>query len=693
MLHQSYDPLLVLASMLVASLAGYAALDFSARVALASGWSRVRWIGASAVAMGVGIWSMHFVGMLALSLGVPIVYDVPLLALSILIAISASAITFTAAAKGATTASLAFASLAMGPAIAGMHYTGMAAMRMPGRIEYDPALTALSVAIAIAASFAALLLARHFRQTSEGGLALKIGASILMGAAVYGMHYTGMMAAHFFPTPGKSISYEGVIATHALAWAIAAGASVVMALAVIGTRADRRVGAAERAASEAGRQQARVVETLHQIGHSLTSELDLQKIVQTVTDAGTDLTGAQFGAFFYNLVNDAGEAYTLYTISGVPREAFSRFPVPRNTPIFAPTFYGHGVVRSDDITKDARYGTMAPHFGMPKGHLPVRSYLAVSVISRSGAVLGGLFFGHEKVGVFQQQHEQLAEGIASWAAVAMDNAGLFSGEQRARAEAERANRAKSDFLAVMSHELRTPLNAIMGYADLMLLGVDDDPANAKQRLERIGFSARHLLELIDEILTFSRLEAGEEKIEIDSVDATEMLGEIEALMEPIAQQKGVEFSCEAPEVALIVASDARKIRQVLINLVTNAIKFTEEGSVELSVAQQGDQIIYRVSDTGPGIAAEHHEKIFEAFWQAESSATRGAGGTGLGLSVSRRLARLLGGDLTVESELERGSTFVFCLPTFTLAEQAKPLSPPAREPPLAGSSTRRSIIA
>ncbi len=330
---------------------------------------------------------------------------------------------------------------------------------------------------------------------------------------------------------------------------------------------------------------------------------------------------------------------------------------------------------------------------MPKGHLPVRSYLAVSVISRSGAVLGGLFFGHEKVGVFQQQHEQLAEGIASWAAVAMDNAGLFSGEQRARAEAERANRAKSDFLAVMSHELRTPLNAIMGYADLMLLGVDDDPANAKQRLERIGFSARHLLELIDEILTFSRLEAGEEKIEIDSVDATEILGEIEALMEPIAQQKGVEFSCEAPEVALIVASDARKIRQVLINLVTNAIKFTEEGSVELSVAQQGDQIIYRVSDTGPGIAAEHHEKIFEAFWQAESSATRGAGGTGLGLSVSRRLARLLGGDLTVESELERGSTFVFCLPTFTLAEQAKPLSPPAREPPLAGSSTRRSIIA
>ena len=668
MLRQSYHPLLVFASMLVASLAGYSALDFSSRVALASGWSRVRWVTASAVAMGVGIWSMHFVGMLALSLGVPIVYDVPLLALSILIAASASAITFTGAAGSATTARLGLASLAMGPAIAGMHYTGMAAMRMPGRIDYNPTLVVVSVIIAIAASFAALLLARHFRSSATGNLSTKIGASVLMGAAVYGMHYTGMMAAQFSAAPDNTVSYEGVIATQTLAWAIAGGAVVILALAMIGTRADRRVGAAERAAVAAGQLQARVVDTLHGIGRSLTSELDLQKIVQTVTDAGTDLTGAQFGAFFYNLINESGEAYTLYTISGVPREAFSRFPMPRNTPIFAPTFYGQGVVRSADITKDSRYGTMAPHFGMPKGHLPVHSYLAVPVISRGGSVLGGLFFGHEAIGVFQEQHEQLAEGLASWAAVAMDNAALFAAEQRARAEAERANRAKSDFLAVMSHELRTPLNAIMGYADLMLLGVEDDPANAKQRLERIGFSARHLLQLIDEILTFSRLEAGEEKIELDTVDATEMLGEVEALMEPIALQKGVEFNCESPNVSLIVESDARKIRQVLINLVTNAIKFTEEGTVELSLEKEGNDLLFKVSDTGPGIAPEHQDKIFEAFWQAESSATRGAGGTGLGLSVSQRLARLLGGDLTVKSEVDRGSIFTFRLPAVGVPE-------------------------
>ena len=413
------------------------------------------------------------------------------------------------------------------------------------------------------------------------------------------------------------------------------------------------------------------MEKLHEIGQSLTSELDLQKIVQSVTDAGTELTGAQFGAFFYNLVNEAGEAYMLYTISGVPREEFSKFPMPRNTPIFAPTFYGEGVVRSDDITKDRRYGTMPPHHGMPAGHLPVRSYLAVSVISRSGAVLGGLFFGHEKVGVFQPQHEQLAEGVASWAAVAMDNARLFSAEQKARAEAERANHAKSDFLAVMSHELRTPLNAIIGYTDLMMLGVDDGGDKGAQRLSRIELSARHLLELIDEILTFSRLEAGEEKVELHPVNATHLLTEVEALMEPIALRKGVRFECHSPEEEITLMSDARKIRQILLNLISNAIKFTERGSVSVVLEKVGDEVVYQVQDTGIGLAPQEMDKVFDAFWQAESSPTRTAGGTGLGLSVSRRLARLLGGDLEVDSELNSGSTFVFRLPPTRLRDPAE----------------------
>jgi len=164
-----------------------------------------------------------------------------------------------------------------------------------------------------------------------------------------------------------------------------------------------------------------------------SAELDLERIVQNVTDAATEMINAQFGAFFYNVVNDAGESYTLYTISGVPREAFSRFPMPRNTAVFEPTFAGRGTVRSSDIRKDPRYGRNPPHNGMPAGHLPVVSYLAVPVIARSGEVLGGLFFGHEEEGVFTEAEEQIVEALAAQAAVAIDNARLYDRLMRSEA--------------------------------------------------------------------------------------------------------------------------------------------------------------------------------------------------------------------------------------------------------------------
>jgi signal transduction histidine kinase len=419
---------------------------------------------------------------------------------------------------------------------------------------------------------------------------------------------------------------------------------------------------ARHEAERVSREQARVAETLHAIGRALTAETDLERIVQADTDAVTEMTGAQFGAFFYNVVDDDGEAYTLYTLSGVPREAFSKFPMPRNTPVFAPTFYGEGVVRSDDITRDHRYGHMEPHHGMPKGHLPVRSYLAVPVTSSSGRVLGGLFFGHEAVGVFDDRDERLATGVASWAAVAMDNAWLLEAERRARAEAERANRVKSDFLAVMSHELRTPLNAIIGYAGLLEAGVPEPiPAHARPKVDRINFSAKHLLELIDEILTFARLDAGEERAVNDTVDVQEMLSGMEAMIEPLALAKGIDFQCVASD-PVTFTSDAKKIRQVLINLLTNAVKFTAEGHVRLEAERDADDVVFSVSDTGPGIPPEARAKIFDAFWQVENDATRRVGGTGLGLSVARRLARLLGGDIEVESAIGEGSTFRLRLP-------------------------------
>lgn len=187
------------------------------------------------------------------------------------------------------------------------------------------------------------------------------------------------------------------------------------------------------------RAEAAVIGALQSVGRRLTAQLDIDTLVQEATDAATTAVGAAFGAFFYNLVDRFGESYTLYTLSGVPREAFSRFPMPRNTEVFAPTFDGTGTVRSDDITSDRRFGHNAPYHGMPEGHLPVRSYLAVSVISpTSGQVLGGFFFGHPEPGRFTGRHEALAEGIAGYSAIALDNAQLYERERNFTRELSRS---------------------------------------------------------------------------------------------------------------------------------------------------------------------------------------------------------------------------------------------------------------
>lgn len=189
---------------------------------------------------------------------------------------------------------------------------------------------------------------------------------------------------------------------------------------------------------------------LYEASQAITSEIELQKVVQKVTDIGTELAGAQFGAFFYNVINKDGESYVLYTISGVPREAFSKFPMPRNTKIFAPTFMATGTVRYDDVTQQPHYGKNPPYHGMPKGHLPVRSYLAVPVVSPfDKEAIGGLFFGHSEVGVFTEASERLLEGIATQAAIAITNARLFeeknNNETRLR---EQREQYKSIFNAI-----------------------------------------------------------------------------------------------------------------------------------------------------------------------------------------------------------------------------------------------------
>ncbi len=234
---------------------------------------------------------------------------------------------------------------------------------------------------------------------------------------------------------------------------------------------------------------------------------------------------------------------------------------------------------------------------------------------------------------------------------------------RLREQARDADRAKSDFLAVMSHELRTPLNAIIGYTELWLLGVPAplaEPLHAQ--VERVRWCAQHLLQLIEEILTFTRIEAGREESRPEPTDMAALAREVAAMLQPRATERGLELELDLPQHAVRIETDAAKVRQILSSLLSNAIKFTDQGEIRLRLEQRGGDVLVDVQDAGVGIAPEHHERIFEPFWQVEPSRTRSRDGTGLGLSVARRLARLLGGDVLVRSAPGVGSTFTLRLP-------------------------------
>jgi signal transduction histidine kinase len=235
--------------------------------------------------------------------------------------------------------------------------------------------------------------------------------------------------------------------------------------------------------------------------------------------------------------------------------------------------------------------------------------------------------------------------------------------EAARAEAERANNSKTDFLAVMSHELRTPLTAIMGYEELLSDGITGPVTELqRQQLGRINASARHLLGLIDEILTFARVDIGRERVRWESLSINHTLGDAAALVEPMAAAKNIQFFIHLLEEDQAIQTDGTKLRQMLVNLLSNGIKFTDKGEVRVDCFVENGFLEVRIADTGVGIPADNIEDIFEPFWQAEQTATRKTGGTGLGLSVTRKLARLLGGDVTVASRVGVGSTFILTLP-------------------------------
>ena len=274
-----------------------------------------------------------------------------------------------------------------------------------------------------------------------------------------------------------------------------------------------------------------------------------------------------------------------------------------------------------------------------------------------GDVLGAItYVSNESGREYDEQDLALAEELGRRAAIALDNARLYR-------EAHEANRVKADFLAVMSHELRTPLNAIMGYTDLLDAGISGD-LNDRQhhQLDRIRASARHLLQLIEEILSFARMETGAEEVQLETISANHLLRETAAEIESLAQSKDLDFTIDVLEEDVAIRTDPAKARQILMNLLSNAVKFTEEGGVTLRL-RRDDQCAYiDVIDTGIGIPQEQIDRIYDPFWQLERPNTRRVGGTGLGLSVSRRYTRLLRGDLDVVSEPGDGTRVTVSLP-------------------------------
>jgi PAS domain S-box-containing protein len=427
------------------------------------------------------------------------------------------------------------------------------------------------------------------------------------------------------------------------------------------------------------REQAHVLALLDTTGKSIASKLDLQNVLQTVTDTATQLTGAKFGAFFYNVINEQGEAFLLYTLSGASRESFDKFGMPRNTPIFNATFTGQGVVRSADITKDPRYGTMAPHCGMPKGHLPVRSYLAVPVVSRSGEVMGGLFFGHPEADRFTERAEQLVIGVAAQAAVAMDNARLYEAAQREIASRERAEAAlretdqrKDEFLATLAHELRNPLAPIR-QATLISMSPHATAEQKRWSHEVITRQVRHMSLLLDDLLDISRITRGTLDLRTEMTDLAQVVDAAVETSRPTIEAKQHQLSIELPPEPVRFAADPLRLAQVLSNLLTNAAKYTDpRGQIRVRATVDAAKVEISVTDTGIGLSPEAHTAVFTMFSQVKSTQDRSEGGLGIGLALSKGLVELHGGTIQARSAgIGQGSEFIVRIPRRIVATPAQ----------------------
>ena len=605
----SYDYGLVALSVVIAVLASYAALDLGGRVTNARGGVRAAWLGGGAFAMGIGIWSMHYIGMLAFHLPVPVEYDWPTVLISLLAAVLASGVAlFVVSRKTMGIGQALIGSVFMGGGIASMHYIGMEAMRLSAMCVYSLALVTLSVALAIAIGFVALWLTFALREQLTSWGWRKLASAVVMGAAIPVMHYVGMSACKFMPAPLDESRLAHAVSISELGIAsILIVTVMVLGLVFLTSMVDRRFSIQALALA--------------------SSEQRYRLIVETAFDAflGIDSNGTLSE---WNAQAETTFGWSRTEAIGRPLSDF----VPHCSAI-------DELFSSEDA--DCQHRRVETSALRRNGEaFPVE--MALSAVQDGQKRLFTAF-------VHDVTERKLAE----------------LEREKAKDAAEAGSRAKSEFLANMSHEIRTPLNGVIGMTDLVL----ESELTREQReyLETVKISADSLLHVINDILDFSKIEAGRLDLEAEDFDLRDCVESTLKTLALRADEKRLELLCEvAAEVPVTVRGDSSRLRQILTNLVGNAVKFTRHGEVGLKVFLdcmdgQCATIHFVVSDTGVGIPPEKQKLIFESFAQADASTTREFGGSGLGLTISRRLVEMLGGTLWVESEVGQGSHFHFTI--------------------------------
>ncbi|MFO7719965.1 MAG: PAS domain S-box protein [Gillisia sp.] len=394
----------------------------------------------------------------------------------------------------------------------------------------------------------------------------------------------------------------------------------------------------------------RSLEVLNTVGKSITENLDLKGILQRVTDVTTNLTGAAFGAFFYNTLDAEGKGFRLFTLSGVPKNAAEGLGMPRHTEMFQPTFVDKKVVRVDDIHQHPAYGKNAPHTGLPKGHFDVTSYMAIPVVSKTGDVIGGLLYGHPKRAMFSKEHEQLVINIAAQAAVSLDNSRLFE-------KVKSLSDKKDEFIALASHELKTPLTTMKGY--LQLLSKQETDTTNGMFVNKALNQVEKLNNLVEDILNMSRIEKGILEFNLEVFDLREMLEEIAETFSYSA--KTHEIVSNVGEKPAIIKGDKQRIEQAVLNLMTNAIKYSPAANaINLNLELSAETVRIGVRDEGIGLTPDQKRQLFTRFYRAENS--KGINGLGLGLYLTKQIVDRHQGKIEVASEYGKGSEFIITLP-------------------------------